>query len=62
LSVSEQYPNVDFMEKSHSLAMNLERKFYLNQMKRWLKGYGNKWLCGAITVQAVTNTLSLANT
>jgi hypothetical protein len=50
------------MEKSHSLAMNLERKFYLNQMKRWLKGYGNEWLCGAITVQAVTNTLSLANT
>jgi len=61
ISSSERYSNVLFVEKSHSTTMLLERQLYLNQMKRWLKGYGNEWLRGALIVQAVTNTLSLHN-
>jgi hypothetical protein len=61
ISSSERYSYVLFVEKSHSTTMLLERQLYLNQMKRWLKGYGNEWLRGALIVQAVTNTLSLHN-
>jgi hypothetical protein len=61
ISTSERYSNVLFVEKSHSTTMLLEQQLYLNQMKRWLKGYGNEWLHGALIVQAVTNTLSLHN-
>ena len=51
------YPKISFVGKQHSSAMMMECQLYLNQMKKWLKGYGNEWLRGAITVQAVTNTL-----
>jgi hypothetical protein len=39
--------------------MKRERDLYIMQMKRWMNGYGSKWLCAAVTVQAVTNSLDL---
>jgi len=58
-SLVEHYPSVTLIMTSFSGVMSRERAMYISQMQCWIKCFGNKWLHAAVTVQAVTNTLSL---
>jgi hypothetical protein len=46
----ELYPLVHFVERAHTDQMDKERILFLNQLKKWLKGYDSDWIRGIVTV------------
>lgn len=54
LRLVSQFPNTAFEESIQRDGMAQEHHIYLHQMKKCIKGYGNDWLCGAVTVHALT--------
>jgi hypothetical protein len=37
--------------------MDKESALFIHQLKSWLKGYDDVWIQGAVTSQAIINTL-----